>query len=827
MKVLFLQLELRIMEKNKDYTDYLQKKISEVLSDNEKSIYLKRKNLDELLQEIGIYHQELEFQNDELRRITKSLEDLKNHYTDLFDNAPIGYVLYDENFSIANVNGTFVKALGLQKIELNEDKIVNYIDPNDQDIFYLHVRRLLKTGKASSCEINLKSEYCSSAVEVESNLWNDEGKVLIRSAFIDITEKKKKQYELVLSEERYRKLAEDLPVLICTFLPSGEITYLNKALSDNAKMSADELKGKNLFELLDPVFADSVKQRLSVLTPEQPLENHEEYVTSYMDIDKWYQWTTRAFFNENGKVVQYHSIGIDITERKIAEQKLAKEKEQLSVTLQSIGDGVITIDNNGKVILMNEVAERLTGWNKSEAIDKELNDVFVLAHENSREKILNIAESIIPLENNFGTAEQPILIAKDGSKKVISINGSPIKTHEGVVSGLVLVFQDITEKRKLLEDSIKNQKLESLGVLAGGIAHDFNNLFAGLYGYAELALEQSVNEMVTFYLEKILKTIDTARDLTSQLLTFSKGGDPVKVKDVLTPFIREIVYDTVQDPKIMLSFKIENNLEPCMFDKNQLTQVIKHLVSNAIESMPGGGLLQVTGKNVVLKDNEHSTLKGGRYVKISFRDTGVGIKGEIMRSIFDPFFTTKQTGKGLGLSTCYSIIKRHGGAIEVESKEGSGSVFHFYLPSERNSVVVSGIETEDSASVESQPIKKIIIMDDEEALRETFKLMLEKAGYNVALANNGEEALSIYDREKEAGNIVLGFILDVKIHDGMGGLEAIKEIRKRDSQIPALVTSGYGDDPVITSPGSFGFNASLRKPFRKVELMTLIEKYFV
>lgn len=517
-------------------------------------------------------------------------------------------------------------------------------------------------------------------------------------------------------------------------------------------------------------------------------------------------------------------LAVDITAQKNVEERLAAEKERLSVTLRSIGDGVITTDVNGNIILMNKVAEELTGWKQNEAEGKNLDSVFTIINEITREPHENPAQKVLTTGAVIELANHTLMIARDGTERIIADSGAPIKDKDGHIIGVVLVFRDMTEKQRFLDITQNSQKLESLGVLAGGIAHDFNNLLGGIYGYIDMASgEVTEGETVSRYLSKAMSTIDRARDLTRQLLTFAKGGAPLQKVEKVFPFVLETVQFALSGASVTCNFNVPDDLWSCYYDKNQIGQVIDNLVINAIQAMPMGGKIVVTARNITLGEKEHPVLSNGDYVCVSIKDSGIGIPREILSRIFDPFFTTKSKGHGLGLATCYSIVNRHGGCIDVGSAPGKGTVFQVYLPAAE--VVSASVDKQ--TTVQHRGRGTFVVMDDEEVMREILKGMLKSFGYDVVCKNNGRDAVDYFNVELKANRQISGMIFDLTVPGEMGGMEAVAEVRKTNSRIPVFVSSGYADGPVMKNPAEYGFTASICKPFRQVELMEILQKHMI
>ncbi len=510
-----------------------------------------------------------------------------------------------------------------------------------------------------------------------------------------------------------------------------------------------------------------------------------------------------------------------LTEYKQAELALAAEKERLAVTLRSIGDGVITTDTNGNIVMLNKAAEALTGWNSDEATGRPLSEVFNIINELTRQQCENSVERVLATGAIVELANHTSLIAKDGREIVIADSGAPIYDNENQIVGVVLVFRDMTEKQKLEDFMQKSQKLESLGVLAGGIAHDFNNLLGGIFGYIEVALGETTEEKVSTYLAKSLSNINRARALTQQLLTFAKGGAPIKKIQNLFPFVQETTQFALSGSSVSSRFQIQDNLWLCDFDKNQIGQVVDNLIINAQQAMPDGGTIEVSARNISLPAKEHILLAAGNYVKLSIKDQGIGIPKEFLPRIFDPYYTTKLKGHGLGLSTCYSIVNRHGGCIDIESEPGKGSTFHVYLPAAIEPISIPAVKT----AGKHRGSGTFLVMDDEEEIRNIMQISLESFGYTVVLKENGKDAIDFFVTETQANRKLAGMIFDLTIPGGMGGKEAIREIRKICSNTPAFVASGYSIDPVMANPEKYGFNASIYKPIQMAKLSEMLEKH--
>ncbi len=495
--------------------------------------------------------------------------------------------------------------------------------------------------------------------------------------------------------------------------------------------------------------------------------------------------------------------------------ELQAETERLSVTLRSIGDGVIATDTDGRVALMNRVAEQTTGWPFAEARSRPLGEVLRLVDRHTRAPLSDPAQGV--LRGGAGTLEirSALLLTRDGRELVVSDSVAPIRDPESRIIGAVLVFRDVSEKQRIDEQLQKAARLESLGLLAGGIAHDFNNLLAGIFGHIELARRDAPGETpVAERLRAALEVMERARGLTQQLLTFTTAGQPVTAPVALGALAQDAARFALAGSNVECVFELPKDLWPALADGRQIGQVIDNIVINARHAMPAGGTVEVAASNVTLREHNPQGLPAGRYLKLAVSDHGPGIPRELQARVFDPFFTTKPTGTGLGLAVSYSIVKRHGGQIVLASTPGSGTTVTLFLPAASEGAAIA----EPPAVATSLGRGRILVMDDESDLREIAREALGGLGYQVATARNGSEALALCERAVAEGKPFDAALLDLTIPGHDGGGEVLAQLRRRTPQITAIATSGYSSDPIMAHPGAAGFAAALPKPYRIVEL---------
>ncbi|PYL17773.1 MAG: hypothetical protein DME30_05625, partial [Verrucomicrobia bacterium] len=521
----------------------------------------------------------------------------------------------------------------------------------------------------------------------------------------------------------------------------------------------------------------------------------------------------------------YVAMVRDVTERKRFEQQIAAEKESLAVTLRAIGDGVITADVNGKVIMLNSEAEKLTGWSSKEAIGKPLKSVFDvtvdLAAQAKTQKsgYRSEAQSIL-----LNLPENVTLTSRDGNERIIEQVASPIRDNKNEVAGVVLVFRDITERQRNEAERRKAETLEQLGLLAGGIAHDFNNLLTAIIGNISLAsLLLPPDDEMAERLDDAKNASLRARDLAQQLLTFARGGAPIKKTASIGKLIQDTVSFSLRGSHNRSEFEFGADLSPAEIDAGQISQVIANLVVNADQAMPNGGTLHVSCENVSYSADTTPAvpdLAPGDYVRVRIRDEGVGIPEKYMKRIFDPYFTTKPKGNGLGLATAYSIIKNHNGLMMVESEVHVGTTFTIYLPAALHQD--SPAEAPRTFTPALPGTGRVLVVDDEDTIRDLVEFTLTRLGYKVSQAATALEGVNIYREKFDAGERFDAVILDLTLPGGMGGKEALKKLIEIDPTVNAIVSSGYATDATMSRYQDFGFHGVIAKPYEAAELGKIV-----
>ncbi len=517
-----------------------------------------------------------------------------------------------------------------------------------------------------------------------------------------------------------------------------------------------------------------------------------------------------------------YGIGIfrDITGRKKAEEELRNSREFVSSVLNTVDEAFIVVDADYRITMANSAYSRQTGIPVGDIFGK---PCYEVSHQNTAPCHEKGEECAV--RHTFDTGEPHACVhkhlAKDGGILYVETKSYPLKDASGKIVSAIEVINNITDKHLLEEQFLRTQKLEAVGLLAGGIAHDFNNLLQGVFGTISMAKLLSDRDGKPFeLLEEAERALMQTRNLTKQLLTFSKGGEPVKKSVALPPLIHDSVKFALSGSNIDCVFSTADDLLAVRADEGQISQVMHNLVLNAAEAMPDGGTVSVEACNMPLSDKGALPLPKGAYVRISVKDYGIGIPESHLSRIFDPYFSTKKKGSGLGLTTSYSIVKKHGGLLDVKSDLGAGSTFFVYLPA-------SGEMPVPEKAGKGRIVRgkgTVLLMDDEEVVRSVAGYMIKSLGYEIDFAENGEEAIEKYIGALNAARPFDAVILDLTVRGGMGGEETIRKMTSLDPAVRAIVSSGYSDSAILSHYEDYGFKAVLSKPYAIEELSSTLHQ---
>jgi len=514
----------------------------------------------------------------------------------------------------------------------------------------------------------------------------------------------------------------------------------------------------------------------------------------------------------------------EITERKQAEEKLRESEEKYRNILENIEDGYFEVDISGNFTFFNESLGKILGYSKNELVG--MNNSEYTDQENAKKlyATFNTVQTTGKPDRGFDWE----IIRKDGSKRYVEASVSLRKDSEDQPIGFRGFVRDITVQKKMLEELQKTKKLESLGVLAGGIAHDFNNLMSAVMGNISLArIEMKPGSKGFKNLVQAEKASIQTKELTARLITFSKGGEPIKETVSIGNLLKDSVASLLKGSGINAEFSIPDDISLTKVDKDQMKQAIHNIVTNAQEAMGEQGTINVSCENVNIGEKDTLTLKDGKYVKISIEDQGPGIPDKDLATIFDPYFSTKemgtQKGMGLGLSASDSIVKKHDGIITVESELRTGTTFSIYLPASVKEIVEAAPVKKPVPEISVTQGGKILVMDDEEVIRDVSNALLTHLGYNVEVAVEGVEAIEMYEKAMKSEKPFEAVILDLTNKVGMGGAEAMAKLLEIDPDVKAIATTGYSNDPIINKFREHGFRGTLPKPFNLDHLKTALQ----
>jgi len=623
--------------------------------------------------------------------------------------------------------------------------------------------------------------------------------------------------DLRQSAQRYHLLVDMSPIGICLTDPGGECVYVNDKWCEFTGLSPEEGHGTGWEKAIHPSDLQRVKETWSkAVMAMEPWEDKYRYCHQDGKII-WVWGQARSLLDENNKPLGHLSTIANISHIKEAESAINVSEAKFQAVVQTAALGIVSFDERGVILSINPAFSEITGYDEPSLLQRKLVTLLSGAHR----KTFKTAFAEL-LSNSLKKRLQMTLDLRrrDGQFRTLRLSLSkPCVESGGSNEQIIAVVEDVTERLRLEEEISHAEKLESVGLLAGGIAHDFNNILTGIIGNLSLTeMNSGIDRESQELIREAQKSALRAQKLTLRLLTFSKGGTPV----IKTMPVEEVVQDSalfaLHGSNVQCGFEIEPNLDYVKIDEGQIAQVVHNLVINADQAMPRGGQITIKISNFRQPNDCNSGLLPGRYVKVDVSDEGVGIPTDYLSKIFDPFFSTKDTGSGLGLSTSYSILKKHGGSIKVVSSVGRGSTFSIFLPAAQSPRQAAS----DGPPPEANSYGTILVVDDERAVRDVTRLSLMRLGYDVVEATSGEEAIGKYRRTINSGGKFVVVLLDLTIPGGQGGHQIFKELKSIDSDVKAIVMSGYSTDPIMSDYRSYGFCGMIPKPFGLKELSNAI-----
>lgn len=535
------------------------------------------------------------------------------------------------------------------------------------------------------------------------------------------------------------------------------------------------------------------------------------------DIEQSDQALQNARINLEKRVVERTGALVsEIKERRKIEEHLRHEQERTQRYLDIAGVMLIALNTEGRIMLVNRKGCEVTGYDEQELLGRNWFDLMV--PERLVEKARVNFERLMSVGADAISSHEEVIVTKGGKERLIAWHNTVLTDPAGPVAGTFSSGEDVSERKRLEEEMLRTQKLESVGTFAGGIAHDFNNFLMVIRGNVELAkLAVPEDNTSSRLLWEAEAAAVRAQKLTRQLITFSKGGEPVRKTVNIEKPTREAAMFVLTGANVVAEFDIPKDLWMVKVDPGQVEQAVSNLVINARHAMPEGGKVYLSLRNVEAAEAERRGSLAVPHVELRVRDEGVGIPEHIRSRIFDPYFTTKQEGSGLGLAMVHSIVRRHGGRISVDSTVGEGTTFSVLLP------VSLETETEEEEETRATPLLAdeydVLVMDDDKTIGALLIAMLQKIGCCGTVVEDGTKAIAAYEeRKKKNGSAFDVVILDAVIPNGMGGKETAQRLLEIDPDVRMIVSSGYSDDPLMAKHGTYGFCASLPKPYSQADL---------
>jgi len=624
-------------------------------------------------------------------------------------------------------------------------------------------------------------------------------------------------------ELQFRHILDHAAAVIFIKNISGQYIFVNQRFKDLHDVTDEAFGVITDDDLFLPAVADQFRENdRHVLEAGQPVEFEEK--VPYEDGTHTVLSIKFPLFNNEGQPIAVGGIASDINDRKNLENALQRNEERYKMAQRMGRVGNWEYDLNTAHFWGSDEAKRLYGFAPDSA-DFTVEEVENRIPERDRvhQALVELIEEDTPYDLQFDIRPArgaPYRIIHSIAEVQRDENGAPLKVV-GVIQDVTEKVEAEKEKRELEKQLLHAQKLEAIGTLAGGIAHDFNNFLSVILGNVSLALDQlPTGHEISDRLEAVTTAINRAQGLTRQLLTFAKGGAPILVSRNINTIIQKASVFSSAGARSSCDFALEDNLWNAEVDAHQLDQVISNLVINANQAMPDGGRIFISTTNEEVTSGIELPLDPGRYIGIGIRDEGSGIRPEDLPQIFDPYFTTKPTGSGLGLATSFSIIKRHGGLITVESQTQGGTLFKIYLPATEHAP-----QAESSApEQEHRSSGRILVLDDQQDILDMLERMLQMMGYTTIQTTRGSEAIEIFRREKQANRDFDAVFLDLTIPGDKGGAEVMQELLRIDPRVVGVVSSGYSNDTAMARFKDFGFAAVLPKPFTRSDLARILER---
>jgi len=755
-----------------------------------------------LLYELEVNQFELTLQNEELRAARGGLERARDRLQDLFENAPVGYLVVDARGGMVEMNSVAAQLIGGRTA--TGTSLLAALAAGRR----AHVRRWLKAHMSpdhggSEPPLPLEIELLRTARLVRLHGRREvtaQGQPQLRIAIVDLSD----QRDVLERQSLLLRAIEQSPSTVVITDADGDIVYVNPKFTGLTGYSFEEVRGRNPRLLKSGETSDEEYRELW-RTISAGREWRGEFHNRKKDGTLY--WERASIFpeiNARGELSHYVAVKHDITR----EKELAAQNTEAQVLLQEMIDGidepVVVFEVDGSVRLQNHAAKADGG---GAGLRTAVQASGLVAAVKSR-----------PVATTRERAETD----GDGRPRELIDTATPMLDEDGSLRAVIVATRDITAARRAERHQQRNARLESLGMVAGGIAHDFNNLLATIVGNVELSEEASSEPERAARTAEALQACDAARDLAGQLLTFARGGAPVlEVARVAEPVARSARFAARGSQCDVVVSDLEA-LWPVRIDRAQFGQVIHNLVLNAVQAIAGRGTIRISGSNVAVDDAEQGAgLSAGKWIRLTIADTGPGLSPAATARVFEPYFSTRPGGSGLGLATTHSIVTRHGGVIDVHNQPGGGAEFSIHLPATDELPAAVG-PTADTPPRAGK--LRLLIMDDDRAVRRAVARGLELDGHAVVEASDGDVAERLWRQAVAGGEPFAAMVADLTVPGAVGGEELVAALRPDFPEMVAIAMSGYANSDVMAEPAAHGFSAALAKPFRVRRLAALLAR---
>lgn len=738
---------------------------------------------------------------EERKSVGRAVRESEKAYRSLADNALVGIYKTNLEGEILYVNEALLRMLEFDSIEeiRSLNALSTYKNARDRGAF---IKQLQQTGKIRDFETSLttktgKSKFVIINATLEENI--------ISGMMMNITERKNTEVALKKSEDEKAIILNGLAELVVYQDTNQRIIWVNRAACESVNALPHELVGRYCYEIWHGRTEPCLNCPVHKSFKSGKFEHNE--ITS-PDRRHWYVWAYPVK-DTNGQIIGAVETVLNITDTKLAEEELRESEKRFRLLTEAAFDG-IGLSENGIFFEVNKSFAEIFRYKPEEMVGILISNVVAPAYLNDVMK---------KISSGYDKPYESVCINKDGRLFPVEVCGKSISYKERTVR--LTAIRDISERKRFEYELLKSEKLDSLGMLAGGIAHDFNNILTAILGYISLSkMDAEPGSELFNQLDNAERATFRAKDLTQQLLTFSKGGVPLKTLTSIKEIIEDSATFALRGSKVKCEPQLADDLWVIEADEGQISQAVNNLTMNAQQAMPAGGIMRITAENVLVHKKDNLPLQEGRYVNITISDQGHGIPKELFPKIFDPYFTTKQKGSGLGLAVVYSIIKNHGGYINVGSELGTGTTFTIYLPASPQQIQKKKVLADKIFTGKGQ----ILVMDDNKMVRDVLGDILKYLGYKVDFSKNGAEAIELYRNALESEQPFDVVIMDLTVPGGMGGKEALQKLLAIDPKVKAIVSSGYSTDPVMAHYEEYGFIDVITKPYKSTELSKKLYK---